>query len=109
MPDLFGFEAAKGKRATSHLAAKQLENAGKLSSRRLSCLVSVAQKRGSGYTVAKKLDLGVTQVRPRLTELEGMGFITDSLKRNKLPWGTSEIVYEVTPAGVAALAIQGVS
>ena len=107
--NLFNYSAARGVRDTSHLAAEQLEAANKLSPRRAACLVAIGQRQGSGTLISRRLGLHVTQVRPRLTELEQAGFIEDSGDRHKTEWNTTEIVYQIAAVGVAALAVTGLA
>jgi predicted ArsR family transcriptional regulator len=49
------------------------------------------------------MDAWIYSVKPRLTELDRMGLIKDSERREKNERGRHEVVWQITDAGIAFL------
>ena len=77
----------------------------KLSGLRLKALQSLASAQSglTGSQVADKMGAWLYSVKPRLTELDRMGLIEDSERREKNDRGRQEIVWQITDAGIAFL------
>ena len=82
-------------RAAAHKVAQRVKG------RRLqvlSALFSLGQG-GTSEDISTCSGLSILSVRPRLTELQEMNLIADSLARSKNTWGNSEIVWKITDEG----------
>jgi predicted transcriptional regulator len=77
----------------------------KVTGLRLKALESLASAQSglTGSQVADKMGAWLYSVKPRLTELDRMGLIEDSERREKNDRGRQEIVWQITDAGMAFL------
>ena len=82
-------------RAAAHKVARRVKG------RRLQVLSALFSLRrgGTSEDISACSGLSVLSVRPRLTELQEMNLIADSLTRSKNTWGNSEIVWKITEEG----------
>jgi len=82
-------------RAAAHKVARRV------SGRRLQVLSALFSLRqgGTSEDISTCSGLSILSVRPRLTELQEMNLIADSLARSKNTWGNSEIVWKITDEG----------
>ena len=82
-------------RAAAHKVARRVKG------RRLQVLSALFSLRrgGTSEDISTCSGLSVLSVRPRLTELQEMNLIADSLVRSKNTWGNSEIVWKITEEG----------
>lgn len=73
----------------------------KLSGLRLKALQSLASAQSglTGSQVAERMGAWLYSVKPRLTELDRMGLIEDSERREKNDRGRQEIVWQITGRG----------
>lgn len=71
----------------------------KLSGLRLKALQSLATGTLTGSQVAHYTGAWLYSVKPRLTELQRMGLVCDSGKREKNERGRQEIVWQITGRG----------
>ena len=53
----------------------------------------------TGSQLTDHLDAWINSVKPRLTELQGMGLVEDSGQRQKNPRGNQEVVWRITNRG----------
>lgn len=92
---------AEGKRETSKAAAKCLVNIGTW---RYEVLNAIHAEPSGSSKIARFLDnTEIINVRPRLSELEQAGFISNTGETEFNRKGNSEIIWRITSDGVSAL------
>ena len=74
----------------------------KVTGLRLKALQSLASAQPglTGSQVADRMDAWLYSVKPRLTELQRMGLVADSGKRDKNERKRQEVVWKITDAGI---------
>jgi hypothetical protein len=87
--------AKETERAAAHKAAQTVKG------RRLEALKALSSLAGGGTSdeIARSAGLSILSIRPRLTELQEMQLIVDSMARRTNSYGNSEIVWAITPEG----------
>jgi len=88
-------EPKETERAAAHKVAKRVKG------RRLETLQALNSLAGggTGEQIALAARLSILSIRPRLTELQEMQLIVDSMARRTNSYGNSEIVWAITQEG----------